>query len=113
MNNLATTYASLGRHQDALFLQEKTLEFCRRVLPENHPQIGATRCCGWFIEAEVDASARQRNGISCRNVLCPWAASRCSGDEGENAGVFPACVAAEPSGHRCYEMLRLIDLLKG
>jgi hypothetical protein len=42
MHNLAATYSALGRHQDALVLQEKTLEFQRRVLPENHPQIGVT-----------------------------------------------------------------------
>jgi hypothetical protein len=46
MNNLALTYYQLGRHQDALVMQEKTLEFRRRVLPENHPDIGATRFCG-------------------------------------------------------------------
>jgi hypothetical protein len=40
MNNLAATYGELGRYQDALLLQEKTLEFRRRVLPENHPDIG-------------------------------------------------------------------------
>jgi hypothetical protein len=40
MNNLADTYGQLGRHQDALMLQEKTVEFQRRVLPENHPHIG-------------------------------------------------------------------------
>ena len=40
MNNLAATYGALGRHQDALVLQEKTLEFQRRVLPENHLDIG-------------------------------------------------------------------------
>ena len=42
MSNLASTYGALGRHQDALVLQEKTLEFLRRVLPENHPHIGVT-----------------------------------------------------------------------
>jgi len=40
MGNLANTYGELGRHQDALVLQEKTLEFRRRVLPENHSDIG-------------------------------------------------------------------------
>ncbi len=40
MCNLAATYSGLGRHQDALVLLEKTLDFQRRVLPENHPQIG-------------------------------------------------------------------------
>ena len=42
MGNLANTYSDLGRHQDALLMIEKTLEFQRRVLPENHPDIGAT-----------------------------------------------------------------------
>ena len=42
MSNLADTYGALGRHQDALVLFEQTLEFRRRVLPENHPGIGAT-----------------------------------------------------------------------
>ncbi len=42
MSNLAATYSALGRQHDALVLQEKTLEFRRRVLPENHPNIGAT-----------------------------------------------------------------------
>ncbi len=41
MNNLAVSYAALGRHADALALQEKVLEFRRRVLPEDHPGIGA------------------------------------------------------------------------
>jgi hypothetical protein len=40
MGNLAAMYSALGRHQDALVLEEKTLEFLRRVLPENHPDIG-------------------------------------------------------------------------
>ena len=40
MNNLAVTYAALGRHADALVLKEKVLEFRRRVLPEDHPDIG-------------------------------------------------------------------------
>jgi hypothetical protein len=40
MGNLAAAYRGLGRHQDALVLGEKTLEFRQRVLPENHPDIG-------------------------------------------------------------------------
>ena len=40
MNNLANTYSALGRHQDAFVMMEKTLEFWRRVLPDNHPHIG-------------------------------------------------------------------------
>ena len=40
MNNLAVTYGDLGRHADALALKEQVLEFRRRVLPEDHPDIG-------------------------------------------------------------------------
>ena len=40
MSNLSTTYSDLGRHEDALVLGERVLEFRRRVLPENHPDIG-------------------------------------------------------------------------
>jgi hypothetical protein len=40
MGNLAATYNYLGRYQDALVLNEKTLEFQRRVLPENNSSIG-------------------------------------------------------------------------
>ena len=40
MVNLATSYSYLGRHDEALEMREKTLEFRRRVLPENHPEIG-------------------------------------------------------------------------
>jgi hypothetical protein len=41
MGSLASVYDKLGRQQDALVLKEKSLEFWRRVLPENHPNIGA------------------------------------------------------------------------
>ena len=44
MDNLAATYADLGRHEDALVLREKVLEFRRRVLPEDHPNIGEADC---------------------------------------------------------------------
>ena len=40
MSNLASTYSDLGRHDDALAMKERVLEFRRRVLPENHPDIG-------------------------------------------------------------------------
>ncbi len=42
MGNLAAEYHALGRHHDALAMQEKTLEFFQRVLPENHPDLGVT-----------------------------------------------------------------------
>ena len=40
MSNLALTYGDLGRHADALAMMERVLEFRRRVLPANHPDIG-------------------------------------------------------------------------
>ncbi len=40
MHNLAATYHALGRHADALAMMERALEFRRRVLPANHPDIG-------------------------------------------------------------------------
>jgi hypothetical protein len=40
MSNLASVYILLERYADALAMQEKVLEFNRRVLPKNHPSIG-------------------------------------------------------------------------
>jgi hypothetical protein len=40
MSNLAGTHYKLGRHADALAMFERVLEFQRRVLPANHPDIG-------------------------------------------------------------------------
>ena len=48
MNNLAGTYSNLGRHEDALAMRERVLEFRRRVLPENHPDIGE-----WHVQSGV------------------------------------------------------------
>ena len=51
MNNLASTYSNLGRHNEALAMRERVLEFRRRVLPEDHPDIGeghvwsSVACC--------------------------------------------------------------------
>ncbi len=47
MGNLAGTYSDLGRHADALAMQEKVLEFRRRVLPEDHPDIGEGQVSQW------------------------------------------------------------------
>ncbi len=40
MSGLANSYSKLGRHEEALAMRERVLEFRRRVLPENHPDIG-------------------------------------------------------------------------
>ncbi len=45
MNNLASTYSDLGRHSEALAMEERVLECDRRVLPEDHPDIGEGRVC--------------------------------------------------------------------
>ena len=39
---LAAVFGKQGRHDEAVVLQEAVLKFRRRVLPENHPDIGAT-----------------------------------------------------------------------
>ena len=40
MGNLAVSFSELGRHADALAMGEQVLEFRRRVLPADHPDIG-------------------------------------------------------------------------
>ena len=50
MGNLASSYSKLGRHEEALAMEERVLEFRRRVLPENHPDIG---------------EGRVRSGVAC------------------------------------------------
>ena len=40
MGNLAGTYSVLGRRSEALVVAESVLEFRRRVLPADHPDIG-------------------------------------------------------------------------
>ena len=40
MGNLAGAYSALGRHADALAMKQMVLEFRRRVLPADHPDIG-------------------------------------------------------------------------
>jgi hypothetical protein len=44
MSHLGVTYGKLGRHAEALVMQERALEFCHRTLPENHPDIGDEAC---------------------------------------------------------------------
>ncbi len=40
MNNLAISLKNVGRPNEALEMNKKTLELYRRLLPENHPDIG-------------------------------------------------------------------------
>ena len=41
MGNLALYYNSIGRHKDALVLEEKVLEFYRRAMPSDDPCLGS------------------------------------------------------------------------
>ena len=54
MGSLAVTYSDLGRHSDALAMKESVLEFYRRVLPADHPDIGEGHVCGAAACACVD-----------------------------------------------------------
>jgi hypothetical protein len=50
---LALVLSDQGRHSEALAMQESVLEFCRRVLPAEHPAIGEGRvwsaaACAFF-----------------------------------------------------------------
>jgi hypothetical protein len=40
MVNLAKSFGDLGRHDHALVLEERALDFFRRVLPEDHLYTG-------------------------------------------------------------------------
>ena len=46
MSNLGLSYGDLGRHSEALAMRESVLEFRRRVLPADHPDIGEGRVRG-------------------------------------------------------------------
>ena len=48
MGDLSVSYFDLGRHEDALSMRERVLEFRRRVLFENHPDIGE-----WHVQSDV------------------------------------------------------------
>jgi hypothetical protein len=60
MNSLALEYCILGRHADALVLQEKVLEVRRRILPVDHNDIGEVHTCAFLtIIATCDVCALQ------------------------------------------------------
>ena len=75
MNNLANTYGSVGRLDDAAAMHQRTLEFRQRVLPEDHPTIGAALCygcddCGLFdFKLKLTLLSRHLNEQSCQYVL--------------------------------------------
>ena len=89
MNDLASTYSKLGRHEEALAMRERVLEFDRRVLPENHPDIGEGRlrrgvACGLLtVMRLVSLIATRRLGDeqSCLVILQTRKARRSACDE--------------------------------
>ena len=68
MSCLASTYSALGRHSEALAMQESVLEFFRRVLPAEHPDIGEGRvwsaaACAFFADCDgMGCRLTRRNG---------------------------------------------------
>ena len=48
---LANVLSDQGKHDDALAMDERVLEFRRRVLPENHPDIGEGGCVVWDLHS--------------------------------------------------------------
>jgi hypothetical protein len=64
LGNLASIYISLERYADALVMQERVLEFRRRILPENHPEIGKGMCGAMRFTRVVDCDFRfYRHGL--------------------------------------------------
>jgi hypothetical protein len=54
MNNLAVSLKNVGRPNEALEMNKKVLELYRRLLPENHPDIGEKNAVygRWFTITE-------------------------------------------------------------
>ena len=101
MSNLASSYAKLGRHEDALAMRERVLEFYCRVLPESHPDIGEGRvgsgvACGLLIvrgRGLLIATCRHGHEQSCLLIFRSREARGCACDEGKGAGVQASCAA--------------------
>ena len=101
MNNLASTYSDLGRHEDALAMKERVLEFNRRVLPEDHPDIGEGRvgsgvACGLLIvrgRGLLIVTCRHGDEQSCLVILRSREARGCACDAGKGGGVQASCAA--------------------
>ena len=73
MSNVAKSFGELGRHEDALVLEERVLEFFRQVLPEDHPYIGESRvhlqvsscsCIFTFISSNLIVTGSAMTGLA-------------------------------------------------
>ena len=98
---LASMLAAQGRHSDALAMRERVLEFRRRVLPENHPDIGEGRvrsgaACGvlsvrgWGL---LTVTCRRCHVQSRQFILRSREARGCACDGRKGAGVQASCAA--------------------
>jgi hypothetical protein len=101
MGDLAASYSKLGRHEDALAMDERVLGFRRRVLPENHPDIGEGRvgsgvACGVLIvrgRGLITGTCRQSHEKSCMFIRRSREARGCACDGRKGAGVQASCAA--------------------
>ncbi len=89
MGNLASTHSALGRHADALAMMKRVLEFQRRVLPGNHPDIGkgcegkGCVACGALREGiglRFNLTCRHDHEQHCYDVPYAWKARGCACD---------------------------------
>ena len=73
MNNLAIAYSDLGRHEDALAMEESALEFTRRVLPPGHPDIASSL---YNISLSYEQAGDMRKARDCaREAVVIWQAA--------------------------------------
>ncbi len=94
MSNLSVSYSELGRHEEALAMDERVLEFDRRVLPENHPDIGEGHvrrgvACGLLTVMRLVSlilMLSHGDGQSCLIILQTWKARGSACDAGACAG---------------------------
>jgi hypothetical protein len=76
MGHLAATFSILGRHEEAVAMKERALEFRHHVLPEDHPHIGEGHvrivvACGVIIVGRRPLSYFSCTGEAMENVA--WA----------------------------------------
>ena len=106
MSHLARTYSALGRHSDALAMKEIVLEFRRRVLPADHPDIGEGRVWGVLLRALffgicyavlMRLMCRLGHELAWCVIQQPRKALGSACDAGERAGVLSSRAACGPS----------------
>lgn len=96
MQNLANAYLFAGRHDDALSLHQKALEFRQGALPANHPDIGAPSPPAHNSCGDVWCVRRHQHAFDCTDVLHDGQAAGRSRFEQESSRVPAARAAAQP-----------------